>query len=296
MTKENLSVPATYSESHSDTLPGFPSSMVNVDTAAFMDYFEKKIATLGEGWRRDLNDAMLPVKSDIKCLSEKLDGWGKRLDDLESRVSALEQSQQENEKLKIEVAEMRRNMDLMDQYSRQCNVEIQGIPETNAENLLGIVSEIGSLIGIKVPAENVRSVHRSAPGANRKGPGHVILQLSTRKLRDDILAAARVRRELRTEQLSTPLPAQRFYVNEHLTLKNKILLAKTRSFAKEKKYKHVWVQDFQIKIRRTDTSKVLKIRTEEDLNNLLVTDTSKVLEVSTASGGFEQFTRYLTTN
>lgn len=251
-------------------LTDMPSSMVNVDTKALINYFDSKISTLRKEWSREMNDLLKPVQSDLQKLNDRLDDWETRLAALELQVGGYEQLACENTELKKELEQTRRQIDTMDQNSRNCNVEIQNIPETNNEKITSIVQTIGQLIGVNVPLESIRNAHRTAPGIKSDRPKNIVVQFTTKHVRDAVLNAARVRRDLNTEQLTTlQLPARKFYINEHLTLKSKMLLTKCRAIQKTKEYKYVWVQDGTIKMRKTGESKVIKIRSEEDLEKVL---------------------------
>lgn len=267
---EHGATPTNTTKRQTDSLiPDVPSSMVNLDTKAFIEFFERRFCSLREEWKKDISEILKPVQSDIKLISERLENWESRLDILEAKVSGINDLYSENEALKKDLNKMQKSFDTLDQNSRQCNLEIQNIPETSGEDLVGLVCNIGSLIGVSVPVESIRSVHRTAPGAQRDRPRNIVLQLTTRRLRDNLLAAARTRRELTTEQLSLPPPVRRFYINEHLTLTNKILFSKARELMKTKDYKHVWVRNANVMMRKTDTSKIIKIRSEEDLAKVI---------------------------
>ncbi|CAK1582329.1 unnamed protein product [Parnassius mnemosyne] len=131
------------------------------------------------------------------------------------------------------------------------------------------------MIGVDIKASDIRSVHRVAPKVPNDRPKNIVLQLTTRRLRDDMIAAASSRRTLTTTQLfgsanSAAATAQntRFYINEHLTLKNKVLFSNARQLAKSKGYKFVWVKNSCILLRKNDDSRVIHIRCTNDLSKI----------------------------
>ncbi|XP_048484036.1 uncharacterized protein LOC125490060 [Plutella xylostella] len=257
-------------------LSDIPTSMVNLDTQAFIEYFDKKFFSLREEWKQHMNSILQPLQNDMQNMSQRLEKWETRLELLERKVDGLNDLQTEDEKLKKDLIQMERNFEVLDQSSRQFNIEIQNIPENKGEDLIGMTRNIGSLVGVDVPLDSIRSAHRVAPAVQRGGgggggarPRNVVVQLATRRLRDALLAAARARRDLSTEQLALPTPARRFFVNEHLTFRNKVLYSKARAEQKSKDYKHVWVKNNVVQMRKTDTSKIIKIRCENDLINLV---------------------------
>ncbi|KAK0071631.1 hypothetical protein PV325_012602 [Microctonus aethiopoides] len=62
------------------------------------------------------------------------------------------------------------------------------------------------------------------------------------------------------------------YVNEFLTASTHTLYRKTKELAKLHKWKYVWVKDSKIFARRNDSTEMLKISTDNDLNLMISTD------------------------
>lgn len=268
---------------------GEPSSMVNLDTRAFMAFIEKKFSQQREDWKKDLKDGLKPVQNDLAQLSDRLDKWENRVKVIEDKVHALETSQasllsqktetkefqdgliEENCKLRQELDTVRSNWEDMEQRSRLFNIEIQNIPEKKGENLLSIFEAICTKIQTPITRDNVRAVHRVRHNTATDKPKNIIVQLNSRWQRDDVLAAAHVRRGLTTDQLGVDRDGQKpctVYINEHLTLSNKIVYSKARQFAKDHSYKHVWVKNGTVLLRKTDSSKAHPIRHIGDLDVL----------------------------
>ncbi|VVC87100.1 unnamed protein product [Leptidea sinapis] len=130
----------------------------------------------------------------------------------------------ENAILRTQLETLTPKFDDLDQASRSCNVEIQNIREKKGENLVHLSLAIGKLLCIYLKDSDIRSVHRIAPGSATDRPKNIVLQLTTRRKRDELIAAARARRSLTSEQLFgvsvTPGSGSRFFIAEHQTLKN----------------------------------------------------------------------------
>ncbi|KAG7299130.1 hypothetical protein JYU34_017644 [Plutella xylostella] len=127
-----------------------------------------------------------------------------------------------------------------------------------------MVETIGTTIGIQIPNSSVTDVHRVASNQPSQKPKNIIVHLSSRRLRDDVIAAARSGRGLTAAQVleaaaggptacssvaavvaastESPPSEARVYINEHLTLKNKLLYAKARVCAKDKSYRYIWIK------------------------------------------------------
>ncbi|XP_073963634.1 uncharacterized protein [Choristoneura fumiferana] len=177
---------------------------------------------------------------------------------------------------------MQKTLEDQEQKSRQCNIEIQNLPEKQSENLMHLVITMGKVINVPIAKESIRAVHRVEQNVKNDRPKNVVVELCSRRIRDDIITAVRTRRGLTAGQIlesanadgahgtriNEQLSSRPIYVNEHLTLKNKILYAKTRKEASTKKYKWAWVKNAAILVRKDDRTKAIRVRSEADLAKL----------------------------
>ncbi|KAL3266659.1 hypothetical protein HHI36_010822 [Cryptolaemus montrouzieri] len=68
--------------------------------------------------------------------------------------------------------------------------------------------------------------------------------------------------------------SDRLFINEHLTPMNKILYKNARVAAEQNQFKCVWVQSGNILVRKDDTTKILQISSEQNLNKIKDRETS----------------------
>lgn len=62
--------------------------------------------------------------------------------------------------------------------------------------------------------------------------------------------------------------SEQLFINEHLTMDNKLLFKETRETIKAKHYKYAWVKDGNIYIRKDDSSRVLQVKSRDTLSKL----------------------------
>ncbi|XP_045489853.1 uncharacterized protein LOC123690474 [Pieris rapae] len=258
------------------------ASPLNVDTEVLTKYMDSKFANLSQQWRDDLNSAILEVsrtfRNDIIALENRINTCEERVAQVESAAVTNSSSLpsnliEENASLRHELETLSNRLDNFDQASRNCNVEIQNVPEIKGENLMQLSFTLSNILNVELKDSDIKTVHRVKPGVPTGRPRNIILQLTTRRKRDDFIAAARVRGSLTVDKLLVGSVAasgnNRFYVNEHLTLKNKILFSKVRQLARERGYKYVWIKNCCILVRKTDEAKAIQVRSSDDLAKLI---------------------------
>lgn len=97
---------------------------------------------------------------------------------------------------------------------------------------------------------------------------NVIASFSTRYMKEDFIAAARsLKTSLTTSDIDVVSPG-RIFVNDHLTVKNNMLLSLAKPLAREHNYQFVWVKHMKIFVRRDPTWKTFNVKTERDIQNI----------------------------
>ncbi|KAI5632193.1 hypothetical protein NE865_15103 [Phthorimaea operculella] len=217
------------------------------------------------------------LKQDLKKLQESSEetkqtvhGFADRLSKVEKRLSDLEAAKKTQKDF---LAQVQSRMDALDstfhekeQWDRMNNVELKGVPEMPQENLINLVCTIGTHVQYPISKTHINFVTRvQSKDTNQTKP--IIVCFNNRYVKEDFVAAARASIK------NSPLMAATFglkgntkiYVNDHLTLRNKDLLTKTKRVAKEMNFQYIWVKHAKILVRQDDTSKIINIRSEKDL-------------------------------
>lgn len=146
------------------------------------------------------------------------------------------------------------------------NLEIKGVPIANNEDLYTVVSQIGELIKCPIPKQHINYIAR-VPMRNDKTNKSIVVCVHNRYLKDDFVAAAK-KRTITPADLGLQGSGMRVFVNDHLTLENKLLLNKAKAFGKERNFAFTWVKGCKIFMRKNPTSPVLNIKSEADLKRL----------------------------
>lgn len=225
---------------------------------------------------KELRNVAEKVSSFEQSLMFMNTGYEELKKTLEEKSIVIDQLQKSNDDLKSQVIEMEKGfsgrLNQIEQHQRECNVEINGIPESRSENVLKIIEQLVKKTECSITETDI--VHASRVAKVNKEtdrPRTIVLKLRTRIIRDHLLAA--VQRfnkhnnsdKLNSDHLGIGGNCVPVFVSEHLSPANKALHAAVRRKAKELGYKFVWVRDGRIYARKDEVNPALQIRTMDSL-------------------------------
>lgn len=208
---------------------------------------------------REYRHELLTITSSIKTCSDRLDCLEKRLDGGIEDTSTLRNA----------VTELKAELNERDQELLLNDVDIIGVPEKTGENVGHIVSLIAAKLGVDLEERDIVAARRV--GARRsddgddRSPRPLIVKLTRRSIRDELLKSARVRRGITTEGLDIPGKQRRFYVNERLTPLNRRLFQRVREIGRSQNWRYIWTRNGAIFAKQTDTSNIFRVRNDSDV-------------------------------
>lgn len=209
--------------------------------------------------RNEINN----LKDSQNLVHELISNFSGQVQALESRVCKIEKETQEIPSLKAEISRLQREAEDRDQWARANNVEIRGVPLKNTENLYDIVQKIGQVCNYHIKKEDINYIAR-VPTRVPDNVKPIVISFNNRYIKEGLVAATRKNKQLNLSTLGFSTSGN-VYVNDHLTQRNKTLLSKAKSLAKEKNFKYIWVKHCKIMARKSDTSPVFFIKCENDL-------------------------------
>ncbi|XP_037870354.1 uncharacterized protein LOC119629242 [Bombyx mori] len=186
--------------------------------------------------------------------------------DLGSRICTVEKIGSEVPALRDEITRLNNELQDRDQWARANNVEIRGIPEKKGENLYDVVSCIGQLYNISIKKEEINYIAR-IPTRVLKAEKSIIVAFNNRYRKEELIALARKIKKNSLSDLGIQGEGS-FYLNDHLTQRNKTLLNKAKSLAKDNNFQYIWVKHCKIMARKSDTSPIFFIKEERDLKKI----------------------------
>lgn len=212
------------------------------------------------------------LRNSLSFLSDAIDKNNAIMDRV---MSELKKTQEENSTLRQENIQLRssvNNLEVrlrnLEQHSRRQNIEIDGLPETQGEDVNTILRDVARSIGVEMKSEQLVAAHR-VPSFNKKRTPPIIVRFATYEARDGWIAGFKRVRPLTANRINANFNgSSKVFINEHLSPENKQLLAKTKEAARAKNYKYVWSREGKVFVRRVDGERCIRVDAVSDLEKL----------------------------
>lgn len=221
--------------------------------------------------RSELQD----LRAEIKEMMRGVEFMEKEFEAMKKQLAAERNERlslkQENEKLKAKckdneskIEELHKRLVQCEQYSRRSNVEIKGLVEAQNEDVTGLVSRIGEVIGEPISADDIEVCHRVP--TREEGKSNVVVQFKSKSKRDVVLEKARKNR-IKNSNVGISNEGA-IFVNDHLCPFLKKLLAQAIAKKREKQWRFVWTRNGRIYARKSEASDSVRIQSERDLEKI----------------------------
>lgn len=246
------------------------TSIMNIDSDKLFAYMDKKFTSFEATMLKTIAD----LKASVKFISDNYDSVKKGM---EGQAKELKTLQTENVALKNAVKLLETKVDNLeedcskrDQWSRMQNIELVGVPECDNESLPDIVLKVAAYTGVPLQRGEVDFAHRVQARRPVKGtPRAIVVQFRDRTTKDALIYASRqCPGRMTTRDLGMDGEPHKVHVNEHLTVKNKILFSKTKKVAHDKGYKFTWTKNCRVYIRKSEGSPYILISKDSDLEKI----------------------------
>lgn len=213
-----------------------------------------------------------PNENDVQFISDQCEDLVKRLTDLELRVEAIAKNAERIGKA----------IDDIQTYSYQYNLKIVGVPQKENEKAADTVDlclKVFSGIGADVSKWDIDTAHRVPPRNYQNGRRKqfsqsdtsypIICKFTRRIARESVLSRRRETSQLQAFEFDLEHGKEmRISIFSHLTPRLQELLHSAKQFQEEAGYKYCWAKDTAIFMRKTESSKVLRLNTAEELEEL----------------------------
>ncbi|KAJ0182175.1 hypothetical protein K1T71_002897 [Dendrolimus kikuchii] len=219
-----------------------------------------------------LRQELLELKHQITAMSSTaLENQTKVREELETAQKSIID-------LKCTVTQLQQRLNFQEQNELRNEIEIIGIPELNNENLAHVIQVTSQKIGIQLAETDIDYMSRIGPKRSQEThslttrqhqPRPIIVKLLRRQKRNEIISAAKARKNLTSESI-VPGSPKKIYINERLTKDHRVLFREARDQAAANKFKYCWIKNGGIFVRENDNKPAIKINSINDLNKYVV--------------------------
>lgn len=197
-----------------------------------------------------------------------------RVDSLVTLVGSLEDSisrlfdkvkevEESNLELRKELDEVRLDLECEKQYGRSKNFVVTSLPQTEKEDVPEKICSLLNKMNIDLKKEEITAHRLPSP----RSPAPIIIQCTTRAIRDNIVRSARKFRPT-TSLISGSQPERAIYFNDHLTPYFSNLMKEAKTVKEQKGYKFIWLNGNRIMLKKDNNSKAIRVVKPEDLDKL----------------------------
>lgn len=240
---------------------------------------------------RLLTHEIYSLKKQLENAISSLSSCEKRLDELgaafsvnDNRIKQLEDRIQDTDVLKATIKDLQQEMNANNQNHLRNELELSGIPEINNENLHHIALLATRKVGVELDDRDIdwvtrvgpRGMHATSTDSKIKFPRPVVVRLLRRAKRDEIVKAAKTRRNITSADIDIPGEPQRIFYNERLTKYNRELFRDARKKTKELGFAHCWCSHGTIFIRQYEGKPARSVRNFDELAELSSTSRNKI--------------------
>lgn len=205
-----------------------------------------------------MKDTVMQIEKSVQNMSDQYDEVLKKMKEHDSEIKILKKrvNELENEQKNDETAQLKRELNKLEQYGRANNLEVHGLVKTLNENLLDKLNEIADRIEVpKLTRDSVEAVHR-LPAKSNKTPV-VIVRFINRNERNVWLE--------NKQKLRTGAGAENVYLQENMTASNRKLFYDARTKAKNLGYKFAWHKEGLSYVRKKEGDPSIRIEHDDDL-------------------------------
>lgn len=211
------------------------------------------------------------LKESVQFLSDSVDKSNSLIEAMRKEFSEIKKEvnelRDENKVLKKTVSNLQEKVRSFEQYSRRTNLEISGIPETPKEDVLSLIKDVGTAIGVELDESQVMAAHR-IPSFKKNRTPSLIVQFHTKMQRDAWITNFRKKKTMSADEINRALPKNKVYLNEHLSPDSKMFLGQLKEACKKDNFKYVWFRDGKFYVRREDGGRCHRINDLSELSKL----------------------------
>ena len=221
---------------------------------------------------RALESSQHKIADSQKFISEEFEKFKNRLDTVEERAKTAEANViKTNADIQIIHEELQSQQDhtnALEQYGRRNMLEINNIPVKNEENMEAIIRAVAT--AMKYDTFNydtdVDVAHRLQSKLNIPP---IIVLFKNRSRRNEFYEQRKKLKGITLQDLELNFEEQTsIFINESLTIHNRILFRKVREKCKENQYKYYWTVNGVVMCKKNYQNDPITIKNQRDITKI----------------------------
>lgn len=214
------------------------------------------------------------LMSAIRSMDDKLN---KRMDNIEKIIAEFKNVKEDVVKLKKkqedqsqELNTITEGLHTIKQNLLDSDFIITGVPESEEISTIDTVNNILKNIKIKISENDVKSCYRMRNKNNKSCPP-ICVELYSKTLRAAIFIQQKKQGPVLLSSIDKSVSdadTRKIYIQNRLTPFHLELMRDARKFKMDNNYKFVWFQNTDVLLKKSDSSRIIRIRSKADLLSL----------------------------
>lgn len=250
------------------------------DLSTFKEDIIQLIKSLGEAQQKELK-SINPTLKDIQQTNHSIESSISYLsaqnEELTKKIVQLEKKGQEDREY---ITLLEDKIESIQINCRKSNLELKNVPRKNTESkeeLIEMILSLSTTIGGNLVQSDIKDIYR-VRGKNNSPNPPIVVETTSTMVKNDILKLCKAYNTknklklcaknlgIRTRE-DTPI-----YVSEQLTAKGSRLYFRARDLARSRQYKFCWTAYGRVYVRKTETSPIIAINSEIQVDQLINKD------------------------
>ncbi|KAI5633303.1 hypothetical protein NE865_13970 [Phthorimaea operculella] len=237
------------------------------DMRKLMDLQKKDIA--------DIKKTLEEIQQSNKNIEDSITHLNKQHEEFDKRLTLIENHSKENREYIMFLEDKLEELQL---GSRKTNFELKNVPKKDNEDnesLIAMVTCLSETVNCKIERSDIKDIYRVRGKNPEQKNTPIIIETNSVILKTDLIKKTKAynirnRTKLCAKHLGfktqedTPV-----YLSEHLTAKAARLHFLARDLAKSKSYKFCWTAYGKVYVRKSEQSRIIQIKTEQQVHHLL---------------------------
>ncbi|KOB74531.1 Uncharacterized protein OBRU01_09055 [Operophtera brumata] len=231
----------------------------------------KFLSDISSEMEKSIKKELKETNQCLQFLSDKVDDYLEIMETFKEKIHVLENKNSElinkNKHLEIKVGALEQRMNEIQQSQLVKLVEIVGIPVSACESLDVIAKNLAKKLDMKV--EDVKTIKRLP--AKQGKPDTIQLTMREEVTKSRWISAARSMNLVAADvapNVEASRSRDKLFIRQALTQHLKNVLWKAKQALKDT-HKFVWCKEGKVLVRKTDQSKIIVLRSETDITNLV---------------------------